>query len=793
MPSFFYRDLTNEAKNILSSYTHRCLSKDVFSDCWIKLLASLYAYVEPYTPFHVDKKIREVLIDYIFDLEDVFTESEIDILLKEYAEVIECCCDAYGNDVISEQFALYSEPKELSLFISELFDFGNNLSNVWDIYLPFAGMGAMIAECSYANILSEEINDKAWAISAIRNFQPYINIYANASDPESLENKPTWDIIINDSFKTLSSKGKKFDYIIFTPPFGIKSQEGYTEYDAVKLAIQNRLCDGGTLCCVLPASFLFSDSLCQKELRDFLIENGYINTIIALPKIFSPLTNVSTVLIVVKKIFQEKIKFVDGTKFITSGIKENGGGTFDYQRLLSAIYDNVSNIVIDKTLGELVESPNLIIPALALLSSQPLKNGEKIYRLGDLVKISSKRATQQNLKTMSPLPKYVIENLFETPYNSEIHLNAAPMDNQLYYIPLAGVNHFVFVDSPSLVVQFFNKSAKVAKITNEGNILVQAKRNSFFFKVDETIILSDYLLKCLQSESVLSQTAVYQNFIYEKDFLNLLVVVPSLEQQNEELMKSLASNVDSLNSLVNKSFETYKQEIHTRKHALSQNISALSSYWNKINNIRAKNDDIIDGSKSVGIVNPVQVSSILDSISNLISTIEKQVEHIADVNYDWGQSVEINPHQIISNFIRKNATPEFVMTLSNRIDHKTKVFYAPLLAVEHVFTNIVTNAKEHGFTDLARNDYEIAFDWFEENGNIVILISNNGDPLKEGVTEDMVFTYGFSTMFNVNGHNGIGGSESKSIMEKFGNIEIVSNPNERFPVTYKLTFNKTNF
>ena len=160
--------------------------------------------------------------------------------------------------------------------------------------------------------------------------------------------------------------------------------------------------------------------------------------------------------------------------------------------------------------------------------------------------------------------------------------------------------------------------------------------------------------------------------------------------------------------------------------------------------IRTKNNDIIDGSKFVGIVNPVTVSSILDSISNLISTIEKQVEHIADVNYDWGQSVEIKPQQFISNFIRKNATPEFLMTLSNRIEHKTKMFYAPLQAVERVFTNIVTNAKEHGFTDLARNDYEIAFDWFEENGNIVILISNNGNPLKDGVTEDMVFTYGFS-------------------------------------------------
>lgn len=793
MSRFSARELSFGAMYALNNYIRNTQRTKNKNDRWLVLLSSLYCFhadfVNSYLPKDIDTRVREILKDYIVeDMDTIFLElmeEGEEEIIREYSSVIEYCCDMYWKEVANKKSAIISEPRELSIFIGKLMHFYDIESESNNLYIPFAGIGSTAIECYCPNTDCEDINPIAWAISMIRLNQDYIK--------GDMQNH-NWNIRQADSFITLVSKGKQYESIVFNPPFGLRTIEGYDEFDALEMAFENKLAENGQLCCVLRSNFLVSNKPKILKLRNFLLENGHINTIISLPKIFSPYTEVSSIVLILEKFrTNNTVRLINGTDFITSGLKGNGGGTFDYQRLLSAIYDKDPNFVVEKTVSELLDSPNLITPASALLSSQSLNNDEKLYRLRDLVKITSKRATLQNLESDFPLPKYVIGNLFDTPYNCEIQLTAAPMDNQLYYTPLAGINHFVFVDAPSFVVQFFNKSAKVAKITNEGNILVQAKRNSFFFKVDETIILSEYLLKCLQSERVLSQTAVYQNFIYEKNFLNLLVVVPSLEQQKEELMKSLASNVDSLNSLVNKSFETYKQEIHTRKHALSQNISALSSYWNKINNIRTKNNDIIDGSKFVGIVNPVPVSSILDSISNLISTIEKQVEHIADVNYDWGQSVEIKPQQFISNFIRKNATPEFLMTLSNRIEHKTKMFYAPLQAVERVFTNIVTNAKEHGFTDLARNDYEIAFDWFEENGNIVILISNNGNPLKDGVTEDMVFTYGFSTMFNVNGHNGIGGSETKSIMKKMGDIEIISNPDERFPVTYKLTFKNTNF
>lgn len=797
MSRFISRELTFGAKYALECYAENARKEGNYKDCWLRLLSSLYAsygtYFYEFTE-ETDQKIKEILKEYIvedyldYGILNHLEMSDVD-LLRDYPSVIEYCCDAYFRDIFARQE--YSEPYELSVLIGKLMHFFDAESESIEMYIPFAGIGSTVMECYSPNTYSEEINELAWAISMIRLGQDYL---------KSKPYQQNWDITIGDSFKTLGSKDKLYDMIVFTPPFGVKNKNGYDEYDAVRMALENKLSASGSLCCVLPASFLTSNTSKQSKLRKYLLENNLIHTIISLPKIFPQYHNTSTIILILDKWMESfgvnTIRLVDGTSFITKGLKENGGGLLDYNGILSAIYEKDNKYVIQMPIKGIISNPNLLLPTIALIDSQELKNGETRYKLGDIISISSKRVHNVNVEMDNVIPMLSLDKLYDTPYNCNIELINTTNECNLKYTQKNRGEYFVYVDSPTYIVQFYNKSAKVGKISNQGKLLIRAKRNTFFFSIDKNIVLPEYLLMYLQSDKILSQTNVYKGvglpYISEKNFLDLIVALPSVEQQREELLRTLAKDVNSFQDREEKLFDIYKQEIHTRKHALSQNISSLSSYWNKINNIRLNNNNIIDGTKYVGIVNSVQVSSILDSISNLISTVEKQVEHLADVNYDWGQPSEIKPQQLINNYIRKNTSTEFIMTSPKNKGDKNIAFYAPLRAVEHVISNIVTNAKEHGFTQSDRNDYEIAFDWFEEFGNIVILISNNGDPLKEGVTGEMVFTYGFSTMFNVNGHNGIGGSESKSIMEKFGNIEIISNPNERFPITYKLTFKNTN-
>ena len=112
----------------------------------------------------------------------------------------------------------------------------------------------------------------------------------------------------------------------------------------------------------------------------------------------------------------------------------------------------------------------------------------------------------------------------------------------------------------------------------------------------------------------------------------------------------------------------------------------------------------------------------------------------------------------------------------------------PRKALQQVFDNIVSNAREHGFTDKSRQDDVIQTSWTTDGLNMLIKIANNGAALPSDLNTDLVLEYGYTTALNQHGHAGIGGGEMAEIMHKFGgDIRVISTPDKKFTVTYVLT------
>ncbi len=123
--------------------------------------------------------------------------------------------------------------------------------------------------------------------------------------------------------------------------------------------------------------------------------------------------------------------------------------------------------------------------------------------------------------------------------------------------------------------------------------------------------------------------------------------------------------------------------------------------------------------------------------------------------------------------------------------YENAVFAPEALTI--IFDNIISNACSHGFAGRENNPSRniIKLELFTEGTDHIITISNNGEPVREHVTEDYVFTYNKSTQ-NGRNHYGRGGYEVKRLMEEFdGDAEFISRPQEVFPVTYKLIFHNT--
>lgn len=246
--------------------------------------------------------------------------------------------------------------------------------------------------------------------------------------------------------------------------------------------------------------------------------------------------------------------------------------------------------------------------------------------------------------------------------------------------------------------------------------------------------------------------------------------------------------------------------IRLRKHALSQNISAFDSIFQTIEYCMKKNKGELKAQDQISPVSSMTVADAMNSLHSGLETICKQVAHLTD-EQDWGPCEAIEPQLFIENYERLHANPEFRFShswLKEEIEYCTEdifddnkllfrkgesmnMVWFPKKALLQVFDNIVSNACEHGFKD-KNKDYVITTGYNVDGFNMIIKISNNGEPLPADLNTDLILEYGYTSAMNQNGHSGIGGGEIAEIMHKFGgSVKIISTPDEQFTVTYELS------
>jgi type I restriction enzyme M protein len=103
-----------------------------------------------------------------------------------------------------------------------------------------------------------------------------------------------------------------------------------------------------------------------------------------------------------------------------------------------------------------------------------------------------------------------------------------------------------------------------------------------------------------------------------------------------------------------------------------------------------------------------------------------------------------------------------------------------------IISNIISNAKNHGFKDKKENNIiRVTYKIVEEYINLEL--SNNGTPMPITYDTKKLTTRGEKTSDSLG--TGIGGSDIKLLLDVYGGkLELVNNPTEEFSVTYILKF-----
>ena len=310
---------------------------------------------------------------------------------------------------------------------------------------------------------------------------------------------------------------------------------------------------------------------------------------------------------------------------------------------------------------------------------------------------------------------------------------------------------------------------------------------------------------------------IFDGSVIWDDVLSLVldkIIVP--DHNEKERLKYLAeANYKALISSQEKlkqEAEHYKKAVRMRKHALSQSGTSIKAMFNSLNKFREKKGTISDN-EVISSITGITVMEAFNFISKSLEDMMPALEHIADVEYSFGDSEWIDPQEFIESYITKegNGWLNFKPKCENKnntakrdIKDKEgnlriekgkplKTFLFPKDALERIFKNIIANARAHGFTDESRKDYELKFSWHECGTSLVIEIENNGTPIPEDRDTASLLEYGVSSVLHHDGHNGIGCNEIDDIMKRYdGTVEIISSPQSDYTVKYVLTFNYAN-
>ncbi len=305
------------------------------------------------------------------------------------------------------------------------------------------------------------------------------------------------------------------------------------------------------------------------------------------------------------------------------------------------------------------------------------------------------------------------------------------------------------------------------------------------------------------------------SFDSETFFLILDKIIVPHHNEKERIQFLADVNYDALKSTqeeMKQNHNNYVKAVRMRKHALTQSLSSVSSMMNALNNYRLRKNGRMNDDDRISRVKETTVKEAFEFLTDIIKELMPIIDHLADVEYSFGNSESINIEKYITDYISAHekgwtnfkaiiqnpVIPNRIMHQSIGNSHEKRIFnkgglekmvFFPKKALDRIFDDIVSNAIAHAFTDETRKDYQLCISWYHDGQNLYIEIKNNGNPLPKDRDIDTLFEFGVSTSLHQDGHNGIGCHEIKDIMGRYnGSVQLVSSPDEEYTVKYLLSF-----
>lgn len=358
---------------------------------------------EPLTQFVTDTAQRaafaRALVDKLvkFSFEEAFAEN-----YDFFAAIFEYLIKDY-NTAGGGKYAEYYTPHSIATIMAKLLVGDNSDLHSVECYDPSAGTGTLLMALAH-QIGEDKCTIFAQDISQRSNKMLKLNLMLNGL-VSSLDHAIQGDTLVSPYHKSDNGQElKQFDYVVSNPPFNMdfsdthakivampvrfwagvpnipaKKKESMAIYTCFIQHVINSLKKGGKGAVVVPSGFLTDTGKIQAEIRNYLITNKYLSTVIQMPTNVFANTNTSvSVVFIDKSKKNETVMFVDASRLGESiKVDDNTKTVFsedDEKRIVDAVVyrQSVPEFSIEVTLEEIENNENLIKPGLYFEMQYPL-------------------------------------------------------------------------------------------------------------------------------------------------------------------------------------------------------------------------------------------------------------------------------------------------------------------------------------------------------------------------------------------------------------------------------------
>ena len=604
---------------------------------------------------------------------------------------------------------------------------------------------------------------------------------------------------------------KHFDAVCSCPPFGLKfpnSNGLKEEFQQSRVILEDivygrafRNNSANVVVLLEPLGFAFRDGN-EKNLRKYLVENNFLDTVISLPSNLLYSTSIVSVLMVCKRNRQDgqPITLVDASK---TYVKNGREIILDTETIIGLVQHPESENCVLVNTNEIREHDYVLTPSTYIVRElEEFPEGYQITVLKDLVESISQNKmyseTKGRLVTISQLSTDATDykRLPESFEMSSDLKKASKLEEPALLLSTIGVLKPTFCPASPEYPVFLHPHVRA-------------------FRLKEDWVNPAYL--CLQlSKSKGYIVGAFVPHINLSEILRIKVAFPSIgtQQSFDEQGRLYNEAVDSaklakanelgLLEVIDKMKADYINVVRMRKHDMMPYVRELGSFERTIRHYVSKRDDMSDFSE--------KMNSLLDRYKDNLARLSELI-NIFSEEQQFGEPEQFNLNKYlveleISHDESKgywieydrddNALAEYGIPVSLGVYSDTFEPVAPdskwgkelieeeskfpviveinHLDFERLVRNIIENAITHGFTDPNRKDYGIGIDLTVdmEREMFQIDFSNNGTPLPSGMDKQRYGLLGEKA--GITGRTGRGGYIVKSIVEHYkGDYDVFMN------------------